>query len=569
MNVLNLKNKISDLNRLRTILGIIFEAGGGILIEKMKLKYLVPWKCRIHCFFNPPQLSKCIVQMRGDDQKLSPEVLRIVLEKLGPTFIKLGQVLSLRADVVGEEISLELSKLQSDVSLFTYEEVRQIVIEEFRVSPEKLFKSFDKKPVAAASLAQVHMAHLEDGTEVAVKIQRPNIKPTIEQDIHILFSLAHLTERFVPELRPYQPLRIVKEFADWTLRELDFKIEGNNAERFRFAFKDNHYINIPIIYWDLTTPKVLTMDFIHGVKADDISGIRKLNSDPKQLALHGLGAMFQQFLIDGFFHADPHPGNFFAMKGNMLCLHDFGMVGFLTPEQRKELVSCFVAFESKDIDSFFKHFMHLATTSEKSDISGFQKDAAEILSELLFTPNQPSIAWAFFRLINKGARREISFPADLALFGKAIITTEAMGLKLYPQFDFNKEFKPFVERALRTYLDPRRALQTLKTDIFDYLGFLKTLPEKTQSLLQKIEKGDLEVKIDATELLGIKTEFDRQNDVRVLGTATIALFVISAAFSYLEGVKSIGGIKFSSIVLSISVFLLFWLGARIIKKPKE
>ena len=292
---------MSDLNRLRVILGVIFEAGGGILIEKTRLKYLVPWKCRLHCFFNPPKTEKCLWRMKGGSETLSPEVLRLVLEKLGPTFIKLGQVLSLRADVVGEKISVELSKLQSDVPPFSYEEARQIITEEFKATPEKLFKSFEKKPLAAASLAQVHRAHLKDGTEVAVKIQRPNIKNTIEQDIHILFSLGHLAERFIPEIRPYQPLRVIKEFADWTLRELNFKVEGNNAERFRSAFKDNPQINIPTIFWNLTTPRVLTMSLIHGVKADDMAGIRRLGSDPRQLALNGVGAVFQQFLIDGFF----------------------------------------------------------------------------------------------------------------------------------------------------------------------------------------------------------------------------------------------------------------------------
>jgi len=569
MNVLNFKKRISDLSRLRAILGIVFEAGGGVFIERLKLKHLVPWKCRIHCFFNPLQSKNCLLQMAGETETFSPEILRIVLEKLGPTFIKLGQVLSLRADVVGQEISQELSKLQSNVPPFSYGEARQIIIEEFKAPPEEIFKSFENKPVAAASLAQVHRAYLKNGTEVAVKIQRPNIKNIIEQDIHILFSLGHLAERFIPEVRSYQPLRIIKEFADWTLRELDFKVEGNNAERFRFAFKDNHNINIPIIYWDLTTTRVLTMDFIHGVKANDVEGIKKLDSDPKQLALAGLGTMFQQFLIDGFFHADPHPGNFFAMKNNMLCLHDFGMVGHLTPEQRKELVSCFMAFEDKDIDGFLKHFMHLATTSEKSDASGFQKDAAEILSELFFTPKQPSIAWSFFRLINKGAKREIKFPVDLALFGKAIITTEAMGLKLYPQFDLNKELQPFVEKAFKAYFDPKKTLQTLKSDIFDYLGFLKTLPEKTQILLQKFEKGDIGVKIDASELLGIKTEFDRQNNSRILGSVTIALFIISLVFVYFEGKKSIGGVSFSAIGLTTAVILFFWLLARIIKKPKQ
>jgi len=569
MPLLNIKSKISDLNRLRKILTIVFEAGGNVLVGNFKLKYLVPWRCRIHCFFNPPKTKNCLLQMHGETKKISPQILKNVLEKLGPSFIKLGQVLSLRADIVGEEISKELSKLQSDVIPFSYKEARQTIIDELKAPPEKLFKSFEKKPVAAASLSQVHRAYLKNGTEIAIKIQRPKIKTIIEQDIHILFSLANLAERFMPELRPFQPLRIVKEFADWTLRELDFKVEGNNAERFRFAFKGNKHIKIPTIYWKFTTSRILSMEFVHGVRADDLKGIQALGADAKKLAINGVGAVFQQFLIDGFFHADPHPGNFFVLRNNALCFHDFGMVGYLTPEQRKELVSCFVAFAGKDMDGFLKHFMHLAQTSEKSDIPGFQKDISEILSELFFTPNQPSIAWAFFRLINKGARRKISFSADLALFGKAIITTEAMGLKLYPQFDLNKELQPFVEKALIAYLSPKKALQTLKTDIFDYLEFLKNLPDRTQNLLKKIENGDLNIKIDTKELLGIKTEFDRQNNLRILGGATIVLLSISLVFAYIEGIRSIAGIHLSTIGFVTSTLLLFWLVVNLIKKPKE
>ncbi|MBI5135148.1 hypothetical protein HZA86_02855 [Candidatus Uhrbacteria bacterium] len=232
MNILNLNKNSGNLNRVRAIVSVIFEEGGSILIDKIKLKYLVPWKCRIHCFFHHPKPTQCLVQMKGNTEALSPDALRRVLEKLGPTFIKLGQVLSLRADVVGEEISQELSKLQSDVPPFPYVQARQIIIDELKATPETLFKSFDKKPVAAASLAQVHRARLNDGTEVAVKIQRPNIRALIEQDIHILFSLGALAQQRLPQIRPYQPLRVIKEFADWTLRELDFTIEGNNAERF-------------------------------------------------------------------------------------------------------------------------------------------------------------------------------------------------------------------------------------------------------------------------------------------------------------------------------------------------
>lgn len=568
MSPLTAKQRVRDFNRLRQIIAVIFEAGGGIFIEKARLKYLVPWSCRIHCFFKPRAKEKCLIQMRGEKQTLSSEVLREVLEKLGPTFIKLGQVLSLRADLVGEKISEELSKLQSDVRPFPYEEAKRILTEELGQNPEYAFKSIEKKPIAAASLAQVHRAYLKNGTEVAVKVQRPNIRTIIEQDIHILFYLAHLTERFVPELRPYQPLRVVKEFADWTMRELDFKQEGNNAERFRFAFKDNEHIKIPLIFWEHTTPRILTMEFVHGVKANDLEGIKKLKTNSRQLALYGVGAVFQQFLIDGFFHADPHPGNFFALKGDVLCLHNFGMVGCLNQEQRKELVSCFVAFVDKDIDNFFKHFMHLAIVSDKSDVAKFQRDTSNILSEFFFSPNQPSVVWAFFRIISKGAESNIAFPADLALFGKAIITTEAMGLKLYPELNFNKELQPFVEKALKFYLDPRHALRSLKTDIFDYLEFLKTLPERTQKLLSNIESGGISVKVDASELLGLKREFDRQNDVRILGMIATAVLLATAALLHFEGTNAVAGIRLSRVGIFASIALILWLITKLKRAPK-
>lgn len=563
------KRKMEDLNRLREILTVVFEAGGEVFIRKIQLKYLIPFSCRIKCFLERRKHSPHLIQGQQDEEYISPEALCVVLEKLGPTFIKLGQVLSLRADLVGEEISNELSKLQSDVAAFSYEEVKSIITTEFGETPEQIFKSFGKKPVAAASLAQVHKAKLKDGTEVAIKVQRPNIRKTIEQDIHILFYLAHLIEKYIPQLRPYQPVRVVKEFADWTLRELDFKTEGRNADRFAVAFKENEHVHIPKIYWEYTTEKVLTMEFLHGLKADDLQGMKKLKINTRALAQHGVDALLQQFLIDGFFHADPHPGNFFAMEEDILCLHDFGMVGYLTQEQCTELVSCFVAFVDKDTQAFVKHMTHLAITKNESDISGFQRDVADILSEFFYSSNQPSIAWAFFRIMNKGAKHDIAFPADLALFGKAIITTEAMGLKLHPQFDFNKELKPFVKKALKHYLDPRRVMKSLKTDIFDYLEALKTLPEKTQGLLEKIEDGKLSVKFDATELLEFKEEFDRQNDVRVLGLITVGVFLATAIFFYADGKSAVGNFSLSNIGLIVSAILLILLIIKLRKNPKS
>ena len=557
----------ADLNRLRKILVVVSESGGGLLIEQLRLKYLLPLWSRFTGILTRRPSEGRLIRIETGKPVLSPDVLRSVLERLGPTFIKLGQVLSLRADVVGEGLAKELSKLQSDAEPFPYEEARRIFKEQTGRFPEDVFKSFEEKPVAAASLAQVHRAVLSDGTEVAVKIQRPGIRKMIEQDIHLFYYLAGLAERFIPELRIYQPVRVVKEFADWTLRELDFAIEGHNAERFAFIFKDNPQIFIPKIIWDYTSPQVVTMEFSHGVKADDLDRIGALGLDRKELASIGVEALFHQFFVSGFFHADPHPGNFFAMADGRLCLHDFGMVGYLDQRTRKELLSCLVAFVNKDVDGFSRHILHMALIDEKSDVVSFEKDVAGILSEFFFSERRPSVAWAFFRVINRGARNGIRFPGDLALFGKALVTTESMGLLLYPEFDFNRELEPFVKNAVLKHFSPTKAIQKLETDVLDFLGFIQELPERVQGALTKLERGEIGIKFDTGDLKEIEREFDRQNDLRILGIVLTAVFFGMLGLLYLEGTRTILGFSLSALAVPLFVVLLAWFFIRLRQGP--
>ncbi|MFY9268703.1 MAG: AarF/ABC1/UbiB kinase family protein [Candidatus Manganitrophaceae bacterium] len=560
--------KFSDLNRLRKIVTIVLESGGGMVIDRLRLRYLLPLRYRIGRFFkgNPPEEG-------GDAGEaaalLPPPVLRSLLERLGPAYIKLGQILSMRADLVGVDLSRELSKLQSDAAPFPEEAAREILREELGDDPETLFKSFEKTPIAAASLAQVHRAFLTDGTEVAVKIQRPGIRKIIEQDIHLLFFLAGLAERFLPELRIYRPTKVVKEFADWTLRELDFKAEGHNAERFRYIFQENPDIIIPKIYWEYTTPRVLTASFSHGINVTDLEEIAALGVDRKKLASIGVDAFFKQFFIAGFFHADPHPGNFFAMPDGKLCLHDFGMVGYLDQTSRRELLSCLIAFVNKDIEAYTRHLLHVATVDDKSDVAGFQKDIAGILSEFFFSDRSPSVAWAFFRVINKAAQSGIRFQADLALFGKALVTTEGMGSALYPEFDFNKELEPYVRRALKDYFSPRRTFQKIQSDLLDHLGFLVHLPEQMRHVLAKIEKGEIGVKLDTGDLEGMKREFDRQNDLRILGLVLTAVFFATGGLLYLEGTKTLFGLSLGSLGVTLFLVLLVFFFIRLRQGPQD
>jgi ubiquinone biosynthesis protein len=557
--------RFADINRLRAILMITFESGGAVVIERLRLNYLLPLRHRLSRFIRRSAEGEPV---RGEGVPLlSPPAVRALLERLGPTFVKFGQILSMRADLVGAELSDELSKLQNDVGPFPYETARQIIKQELGGYPEDVFTSFDKVPVAAASLAQVHRAYLKDGSEVAVKIQRPGIRAIIEQDIHILLMLAGLAERFLPELRMYRPVRIVQEFADWTLRELDFKAEGHNAERFRYIFRENPDIAIPKVFWDYTTARVLTASFSHGAKVTDREQVEAFGVDRRKLASIGVDAFFQQFFVAGFFHADPHPGNFFAMPNGTLCLHDFGMVGYLDEASRRELLSCLIAFVNKDIEAYTKHLLHLAVVDEHSDVTGFQKDAAGILSEFFFSEHPPSVAWAFFRIINMANSRGIRFSGDLALFGKALVTTEGMGSKLYPEFDLNSELAPFVTNALKGYFSPKKAFEQLQTDLLDYAASIKTFPDRVINVLNKFEKGEIGVKLDAGDLAGMKKEFDRQNDLRLLGMVLTAVVFATLGLLHFEGTTTVFGIQLSRVGLAVGAILLVWFLVRLRQGP--
>ncbi len=558
MTVVGFKRKISNVNRLCFILGVVFEMGGEIFVEKIRMKYLVPWRLRFHSLFHRATPEERRPGAAPERALFLPVRLREVLERLGPTFMKLGQVLSLRPDLVGEDLTKELSKLQDRAAPFPFEEAKRIIEEDLGRPPEELFSVFDKQPFAAASLAQVHRAQLPDGTEVAVKVQRPGIRKVVEQDLQILLHLAHRAERYIPEMRPYHPVLVVKEFADWTLRELDFSVEGHNADRFCFSFRENPHVKVPQIHWEYTATRTLTMEFVQGVRVDDLAAIKALGSDGREVVLHLLEAFVQQFLSDGFFHADPHPGNVYVLENNVLCFTDFGMVGYLNESIRRELLSCFAAFVNGDMEGYLKHFMHLAERHSDSDVAGFQKDAAEILNELFFSQNPLSMAWLFFRLINKGAARRITFPTGLALFAKAIMTTESIGRELYPEFDFNSELPPCIQKAADEYLDSSKASRSLQSDMFDYLDFFRNLPERAKKVLTRLgEDGQMTVKIDAAQLLDIRRELDRQTDTRMLGTLMATVLVGTLLLFYFEHTGFVWR-PFSSAGFALFVVLFVW-----------
>lgn len=559
MEILNLKSKIEDLNRLRQIITVFFEAGFGFIIDRLRLRYLVPLRLRLS------QRFKRLKAPARPEIKPPQVRLRESFEKLGPSFMKLGQILSLRPDLVGFEYAKELEKLQSRAATFSFEQVEKIIQKEFGRPIETLFKSFEKQAFAAASLAQVHRAVLKDGTQAAVKVQRPNVDETIKKDIHILFFLAFLLEKYIPESKPLRPAQVVKEFAAWTMRELDFKVEATNTERFRYNLKDEPDIKIPKVYWDLTSQRVLTMEFVEGVKLDEEERLAKMRPSRELLAHNAVKVLLKQFLIDGFFHADPHPGNFFILKNNIICLHDFGMVGYVSPEMRSEMVSYFMSFIHQDMENSLKHLLDVAEVREDSDVEGFKQEVSSILSVWFYSPAKESIATSFFKAISASVKYNIVFPSNLVLLGKAMLATEAMAKRFYPKFDFNKQFADFVGMVYRSAFDPRAAAKDFQDNMFDYLAFLKKLPEHTLKLLEKFEKGDIGVKINIEEFIEVKEEMDRQNDVRILAGLTAITLLTSALVMNIEEAR-IFGISFGRIGLGIGFVLIIWLFNLVRKK---
>lgn len=522
MNIFTVKQRTSDLKRARFIAAAVFESGFGFLYATAQLKWLVPLECRIRCYLRAPFGHWGM----GPPEQDLPARLRNLLIKLGPTYVKLGQVLSLRADILPESIRRELSTLTNQVPPFPYADVKRIVEEDLGQPISELFKNFEKTPLAAASIAQVHRANLPDGTPVAVKVQRPDIRATIEKDIRILRYVASIVEKRAPEWSSYRPVQVVDEFAETIRRELDFSIEAVHAKRFEIMFTGDNTVKVASTFASHTSHRVLTMDLISGVKLDDPVALEKAGINKKHLAGNGVNALLRQVFVEGFFHADPHPGNYFALPGSVFAFIDYGMVGRLSTRDRRELAAFFISFLSQDSESAIKHLRHLVTVTPSSNAASFEHDADDILHEWYGAKlTDVSLADAFHRILDSGRRNRVYFPAGFTFLGKTLYTTEAMGSTLDPDFDFAKQMTPFVAKIIKQEVSPRLLKRKIMDMGLDYYSYLEEAPEKLMTLLDRLGTGRLEVKIDQEELRGFRDSLARQA-ARTLITAIAASVIV-------------------------------------------
>lgn len=501
-----------------------------------------------------------------------PQRLRMALEELGPTFVKLGQVLSTRPDLLPPSYIAELSRLQDTVPPAPWDAVRAQIEAELGAPPEEIFATLDPEPLAAASLAQVHAATLPDGSEVVVKVQRPNIEATVSVDLDILADGARLLQARTPLGELYDLPGIVEEFAATLRAELDFYREGHNADRFRANFADEPYLYIPKVYWEYTTRRVLVMERIRGIKIDDIAALDAAGYDRYRIGLHAARMVIKEVLEDGFFHADPHPGNFFVMPGEVIGAMDFGMVGYLSRRTRTHLVRLYIAAVQLDEEAVVDQLVRMGVVSELVDRMGLQYDIGRLLRKYAGLPLKAIRAQDVVEEAMPIAfRHRLRLPSELWLLGKTLAMMEGVGLKLVPDFDMFAVSRPYVQRFMREMASPRAWMPSLIRGMADWAQLLDMLPRTGMQLLARAERGELEVSLRHQELGKALAYLDRLANRLALSILLAALIVGLALLVPAFHLAERGGVITALVVLGFALASMvgLWLVVSILRSGRR
>jgi len=509
---------IRHLKRYREIAQVFLRHGFGELVDLLELQPYLAFPRRL------------IGQWREETPPLgAPQRLRLALEELGPTFIKLGQVLSTRPDLIPPAYVAELAKLQDSVPPEPWEPIQERIETELGAAITELFADFDEVPIAAASLAQVHPATLRNGTAVVLKVQRPGIKEVIDVDLEILQDVAQLLEGRVSLARMYDLPEIARQFATTLRMELNFHREAHNAERFRGNFSDNPYLYVPEVIWPFTTRRVLVMERIAGIKIDNIEALDDAGYDRHQIAVHAAQMVLKEVLEDGFFHADPHPGNFFVMPGEVIGAMDFGMVGRLSYRLRTNLTRLYIAIVQMDEQSIVDQLIRMGATTPDVDRVGLQQDLARLLRKYRGLPLEAIQAQEVMEDATPLAfRHHLRLPSELWLLGKTLAMLEGVALKLDPGFDIIAFSKPYVRRFLLQMLLPRNLAPQLLKAGGDWSELISLLPRIGSQLLIQAERGQIGVTL---EHKGLDQALDRldQSANRISLSVLLAALIVGLA----------------------------------------
>lgn len=458
-----------------------------------------------------------------EDEASTAVRLRLALEELGPTFIKLGQLLSTRSDVVPPAYLTELSKLQDAAPAVPAAVIRSLIEQELGKAPEQIFASFDEQPLACASIGQAHAATLDDGTRVVVKVRRPGVVARISEDLDILQNLAAYASRHWDTAADYNLTGIAGEFAETLRSELDYLLEGRNAERFSKNFAAVPDIYIPRIFWATTTSRVLTMERIEGIKVDQIQALDNAGISRGDVAEKAARAAAKMIFEDGFFHADPHPGNLFIQPGGRIALIDFGMVGEIGEELRGQLGSLLLAFTSSDPDRISSALRTISVTRPTADRAALRQDLIRFIQ--LYKGRrlaEVQIAPIVTQMLAILREHRLQLPREMAMLMKMVLMTEGMGVRLDPEFSLGEVLRPYARRLAQERFSARNLAGWLRKAGLEAADLGTMLPEQLRMIMENLD-GGIEVHLRTAELDPLVGRVERIGNRLVAG-------MIAAAF---------------------------------------
>jgi ubiquinone biosynthesis protein len=507
-----------DLGRLHDITSILIRFGFSDIVRRLGMANVLERAGKVLHW-----------QEAGELAQLDPPArVRRALEEMGPTFIKLGQILATRMDLFSPAWIVEFEKLQDQAPSVPFEQIRQQLTEDLGAAPEEVFAELVPEPLAAASIAQVHRARLHDGEEVVVKVRRPGIRSIVEADLRLLQRLAKIIEAESPELSRLKPREVVRQFTLSLRRELDLAAECRSAERTARNFSSHSEIVIPKVYWSWTGERVNVQEAINGIPGRDLEAVEQAGLDRKALARCGARVLLKMILEDGFFHADPHQGNIFYLPENRIALIDFGMVGRLSTERRHQVVDLLSGLVEREADSVVEVLLdwaqaaHIDQDSLKLEIDGLVDQYHGVpLKEL----NISTILTDLTTLLRD---YHLTLPPDLTLLIKSLVTLEGMGRQLDPNFDLVTEFSPFLHRALLARYAPDALVKKGWQAIVGGLDILTGLPQDLRHLLRSARSGRLQVHVDVTRLQYFGNQLDRAASRLTMGVVLAALIIGSS-----------------------------------------
>jgi ubiquinone biosynthesis protein len=536
MNLTSIPQYVSDAKRFREIIATLVKYG------------LAGWISDTH-----PEFIKGLLTGAGG-QRLSglsqPVRIRMALTELGPTFIKLGQMLSTRADLVGHELADELSQLQSGTPADPPETVSATIIEDLGKPPEELFAEFELDAMASASIGQVHRASLPDGQHVVVKVQHEGIQDRVTNDLQILMALAHLAETHAPQLRSYQPVATAAEFRRILLRELDFTRELRNLEQFTENFRQDDSVHIPQAFRELSSRRVLTMEMLEGVSVSHAAELKSSGADLNEFARRGANMFLDMIFRDGFYHADPHPGNLMLLGDGVIGVLDCGMAGRIDDELRHEIEDLLLAAVKQDGREMTDIIVRLGSVPPDLDRGVLQAEIGEFLADYTGQSLQDfDMSGALNGITDIIRRFHIILPSSCSMLLKVLVMLEGTSRQLDPQFCLAELIEPYYVKAMQRRFSPKKLMQRAQRTIRDWDRLLNMLPRELSDILDRIKRGTFDVHLEHRRL-------DTTINRLVLGILTAALFMGSAQLWSRAAPPVVGGISvFGAIGYAVATLL--------------